>query len=84
MKVFLYCENTEGGMVVTTHMEHQLNDLLKLMAPRGFRPGDKVFEDCKAEDDNLITAALIVEVGTVLPHRLGILVRLKDDHQPVS
>lgn len=87
MKAFLYCETTDGGMLTHFYYEHQLENLHTYLLTglgRHMGPNDKAYRQAMEEDKNLLKAAEVVEVGTALPHRLGVLIRLKDDHQLVS
>lgn len=68
-KTFLYCETTEGGM----HMQivHSQKDLATLC---GWM--DKW---CRLVDEALVSWMETAEVGDYYDHRLGVMVRVKDD-----
>lgn len=69
MKNFVYFESQEGGMGVISATEScDLDGLYGWMR-----------EDCEKQDTALVEWMKIAEVGEMYDHRLGYLVRLKDE-----
>lgn len=87
MKAFLYCESTDGGMVTHFYLEHQL-DIFRAYLLGGLSvnmgPNDKAYRKAMGEDDLLLRVTSIMKVGDAVNHRIGVLIRLADDHSLVS
>lgn len=67
-KVFLYVEQTEGGMDVRV-----ITDIYQLHGLAGW-----MNEQCLANDMALVKWSETAEIGDVQYHRLGIAIRIKD------
>jgi len=68
-KQFLYCEATEGGL--TTHLLH----------PDSYMPlYGWMTHGCKKYDRALLRWMARAEVGDYYNHRLGVMIRIKDDN----
>jgi hypothetical protein len=70
MKHFVYLENQEGGM---SEVDFQTADEL------GFLYG-WMNKRCRSEDERLVEWLEEAEVGEKFNHRLGTVVRLKDEY----
>ena len=68
-KTFIYCESTEGGM--DTWMVHSPQDLKTLYG--------WMSKGCRKDDENLVSWMEIAEIGDYYNHRLGVMVRVKDE-----
>ena len=69
MKKFIYFEDTEGGIDL-----HIINSPSQLQVLRGW-----MSPETEEDDTNLAEFVGIAEVGEVYMHRLGYLVRVKED-----
>lgn len=69
LKTFIYCEATEGGM--DSYIVHSSDDLKNLYG--------WMSRDCRKEDKSLVAWMETAAVGEHLDHRLGVIVRLKDE-----
>lgn len=87
MKAFLFCETTDGGMVTHFYLEHQLENFQTYLLTglgRNMGPNDKAYRQAMEEDTQLLKMAPHMPVGVCHNHRLGVFIRLADDHALVS
>jgi len=70
MKRFLYAESTDGGMSSQIVSDAESLNLYGWMD-----------ESCKEEDEALVEWLKTADVGEFKDHRLGVMIRLKDEEE---
>jgi hypothetical protein len=71
MKTFMYFENQEGGMA-----EWEVREESDLIALRGWKDSY-----CYNDDKHLEEWMKTAEIGDLVEHRLGVMVRVKDTEE---